>query len=89
MKDPIEEEAIAHQAVVTHSAFERATQLAEARIVDELVALFRNNNLQNERAWALIGTISELRSMVTNARSDANAATGYARARRTPINAPN
>ena len=82
MTDPIEEEAVARQAVVTHASFLEVVAREEPRIVDILVNMFRNNDLHNERAWALIGTISELRRIATNARSDANTANGFVRARR-------
>lgn len=88
MADPIEEEVIARQAVVTSAAFRDVLARVEPRIVDELVNMFRNNDLHNERAWALIGTISELRRISTNAKSDANVAAGFARSQRVPDDSP-
>jgi len=82
--DPIEDEVIARQAVVTQAAFAGTLERTEGRLVDELVNMFRIKDLHNERAWALIGTISTLRAIATDARTDANAAAGFVRIKRAP-----
>lgn len=78
MNDPVQDRENAYRAT------QRATLLAELldeqerKTVNILVNMFRNNDLQSEKAWALIGAISELRQITTSARSDAQAAISIA-----------
>ena len=76
------QERAAH-ASHTFVALDAFAAQREKALIDELVKRYRNAfhtsaPLTGEQAWPLIGAISELRHIVTNARSTANAAAGEA-----------